>query len=104
MAELKTRKSRLSKTKPERKVKKPPMYKVYLLNDDYTTMDFVVYILESVFHKPHIEAVQIMLHVHRSGKGLCGVYTKEIAEEKVKTVHTLARQQGFPLKCTMERE
>jgi len=104
MAELKTKRSKLAKTRPERKVKKPPMYKVYLLNDDYTTMDFVVYILESVFHKPHLEAVQIMLHVHRNGKGLCGVYTKEIAQEKVKTVHALARQEGFPLKCTMERE
>lgn len=104
MAELKTRKKRVVKERPERKIDKPPMFKVYLLNDDYTTMDFVVYILETVFHKPHIEAVQIMLHVHRAGKGLCGVYTREIAEEKVKTVHALARQAGFPLKCTMERE
>jgi ATP-dependent Clp protease adaptor protein ClpS len=84
--------------------KTPSLYKVYLLNDDYTTMDFVVSILEEVFHKPPVEATQIMLHVHKNGKGLAGVYTREIAETKIETVHELARQNSFPLRCTMERE
>lgn len=85
-------------------VKTPAMYKVFLLNDDYTTMDFVVRVLETVFHKPPAEAARIMLHVHRRGQGLCGVYTRDIAETKVMTVHELARDEGFPLKCTMEKE
>ncbi|RMG69348.1 MAG: ATP-dependent Clp protease adapter ClpS [Nitrospirae bacterium] len=92
------------KTRTEKRTKRPPMYKVYLLNDDYTTMDFVVFILQEVFGKPYEEAVQIMLHVHRAGMGLCGVYTKEIAETKVETVHRLARANQFPLKCMIERE
>jgi len=82
----------------------PPMYKVLLHNDDYTTMDFVVEILILVFNKPPEEAVEIMLNVHRKGIGVCGVYTFEISETKVETVHALAREHGFPLKCTMEKE
>jgi len=82
----------------------PPMYKVLLHNDDYTTMDFVVEILILVFSKPPEEAVEIMLNVHRKGIGICGVYTYEISETKVETVHALAREHGFPLKCTMEKE
>ena len=82
----------------------PPMYKVLLHNDDYTTMDFVVEILILVFNKPPEEAVEIMLNVHRKGIGVCGVYTYEISETKVETVHALAREYGFPLKCTMEKE
>ena len=85
-------------------IKTPPLYKVYLLNDDYTSMDFVVHILEKVFHKPPVEATQIMLHVHKNGKGLAGVYTYEIAETKIADVHDIARQKGFPLKCKMEKE
>lgn len=85
-------------------VKSPPMYKVFLLNDDYTTMDFVVHVLENIFHKPIVEATQIMLHVHNHGRGLAGVYTHEIAETKLSTVHKLSRDKGFPLKCTMEKE
>ena len=85
-------------------VKSPPMYKVFLLNDDYTTMDFVVDILEKVFHKQIVEATQIMLHVHNHGRGLAGVYTHEIAETKINTAHQLSHQKGFPLKCTMEKE
>ncbi len=84
--------------------KTPAQYRVYLLNDDYTTMHFVVHILETVFHKKSVEATQIMLHVHKNGKGLAGVYTKEIAETKIATVHELAMQNGFPLKCDMEME
>jgi ATP-dependent Clp protease adaptor protein ClpS len=85
-------------------VKSPPMYKVFLLNDNYTTMDFVVTILENVFHKPIVEATQIMLHVHNHGRGLAGVYTHEIAETKINTAHKLSHEKGFPLKCTMEKE
>lgn len=90
--------------KERHETKTPSLYKVFLLNDDYTTMDFVIHILEEVFHKPLVEATQIMLHVHKNGRGLAGVYTKEIAETKIDTVHTVARKSGFPLKCGMERE
>jgi ATP-dependent Clp protease adaptor protein ClpS len=82
----------------------PPMYRVLLHNDDYTTMDFVVEILILVFNKPPEEAVEIMLNVHQKGIGVCGVYTYEVSETKVETVHALAREHGFPLKCTMEKE
>ena len=87
-----------------RETKKPPLYKVVLLNDDYTPMDFVVRILESVFHKSTLEATQIMLSVHKKGSGLAGVYTREIAETKVHSVQALARKSKFPLKCIMEKE
>ena len=89
-------------TKTKKKLKKPPLYKVLLHNDDYTTMEFVVYVLQSVFHRQHTEATQIMLHIHRNGIGVAGVYTYEIAETKVTKVEFLARQHDFPLKCTME--
>jgi ATP-dependent Clp protease adaptor protein ClpS len=82
----------------------PPMYKVFLLNDDYTTMDFVVEVLIFVFQKTLEEATQIMLNIHKRGMGLCGIYSFEIAETKVDTVHKLARERDFPLKCAMERE
>ena len=85
-------------------LQEPPMYKVLLLNDDYTTMDFVVEILMYVFHKSIETATQIMLNVHRDGRGLCGVYTFDVAETKVLTVEALARERGFPLKCAMEKE
>ncbi len=86
----------------EKKLKKPPLYKVLLHNDDYTTKEFVVQILEYVFHKANTEAVHIMLHVHQNGIGVAGVYTYEIAETKVALVESLARQHEYPLKCTME--
>ncbi len=85
-------------------VKEPPLYKVLLHNDDYTTMDFVVMVLETVFHKSPSEATRIMLNVHRNGIGVCGVYPAEIAETKVNRVHSLAREAGFPLMASMERE
>ena len=90
--------------KTRQKTASPSYYKVYLLNDDYTTMEFVVEILEKVFRKPLMEATEIMLHVHRSGKGLAGVYTKDIAETKINTVQSLAQERGYPLKCSMEKE
>lgn len=88
----------------EKKLKRPSLFKVLLHNDDYTTKEFVVQILEYVFHKDNTEAVQIMLHVHRTGIGVAGVYTYEVAETKVKTVEGLARQYEFPLKCSIEEE
>jgi ATP-dependent Clp protease adaptor protein ClpS len=90
--------------KERQEIKAPPFYKVFLINDDYTTMDFVIHILEKVFHKAPVEATQIMLHVHKNGKGLAGVYTREIAETKIGATHKLSRQNGFPLKCMMEKE
>ena len=89
-------------TETKKKVKRPPLYKVLLHNDDYTTKEFVVQILQYVFHKEQTEAVQIMLHVHKKGIGVAGVYTYEIAETKVALVENLAKQYEYPLKCTME--
>jgi ATP-dependent Clp protease adaptor protein ClpS len=89
-------------TRTERKLKEPRMYKVLLLNDDYTTMEFVVYILASVFQRPEGEALQIMLHVHKNGVGVAGVYPHEIAETRVAQVEQLARQHEFPLRCRLE--
>ncbi len=91
-------------TETQKTVKKPPLYKVLLHNDDYTTMEFVVYILESVFHKSEADAVQIMLAVHQKGLGVAGVYTYEIAEAKVNKVAQLAKAHDFPLLCTLEEE
>ena len=90
------------KTRP--KTQKPSMYKVLLLNDDYTPMEFVVHILESFFNKSREEATRIMLHVHRRGVGLCGVYTYEIAETKVSQVMDFARRHQQPLQCTLEKD
>ncbi len=89
--------------KAEQKTRKPQYYSVFLLNDDYTTMDFVVHVLERVFHRSPVEATQIMLLVHNKGKGLAGVYTRDIAETKVDKVHRLAEEHAFPLKCKMEK-
>lgn len=89
-------------TETKKKLKRPPLYKVLLHNDDYTTKEFVVQILQYVFHKEHTEAVQIMLHVHKSGIGVAGVYPYEVAETRVALVENLARQYEYPLKCSME--
>lgn len=94
----------LSERRTQTRVRKPPMYKVLLLNDDYTPMEFVVQLLQLVFHKPHADATRIMLHVHQNGVGVAGVYPFEIAETKVKTVDELAREHQYPLKCVMEKE
>jgi len=91
-------------TKTKTKTKKPSLYKVLLLNDDYTPMEFVVHVLERFFGKGREEAVEIMLHVHRRGVGICGVYTFEVAETKVTQVIELARRHQHPLQCTMEKE
>jgi len=88
----------------QEKITKPPMYKVLIHNDDYTTMEFVVFILETVFHKSLEEAIRLMLMVHNDGVGICGVYTSEVAETKIQVVHDKARENGFPLKCSMEEE
>lgn len=91
-------------TKTRQGLKRPPLYKVFLLNDDYTTMDFVVFVLEKIFTKSPVEATQIMLHIHRKGMGLCGIYTKDIAKTKITAVRSLAGKQQFPLQCIMEKE
>jgi ATP-dependent Clp protease adaptor protein ClpS len=91
-------------TGTERKLKKPPLYKVLMHNDDYTTREFVVEILRGVFHKAQEEAVQIMLHVHQNGVGVAGVYTYEVAEMKVRQVEALATEREFPLMLTIEPE
>jgi ATP-dependent Clp protease adaptor protein ClpS len=84
------------------KKKEPALYKVLLLNDDYTTMEFVIQVLESVFEKSPAEAYQIMMHVHTNGRGLAGVYPWEVAETKAETVVSLARGAGYPLQATVE--
>lgn len=86
------------------KTKRPSMYKVLMLNDDYTPMEFVVHVLERFFNKSREEATRIMLHVHQRGVGVCGVYTYEVAETKVTQVMDLARQHQHPLQCTLEKE
>lgn len=87
----------------ERDIKEPSLYKVLLHNDDYTTMDFVVKILQEIFHKSSTEATSIMLAVHNDGIGVCGLYAQEIAETKIDAVHAWAREAGFPLKASMEQ-
>jgi ATP-dependent Clp protease adaptor protein ClpS len=83
-------------------VREPRRYKVLLHNDDYTTMEFVVMILMRVFHKNETEAMRIMLAVHKQGLGLCGIFTAEVAETKVDTVHSLAKAAGYPLRASLE--
>lgn len=94
----------LTETRTKKKLKKPPLYKVLLHNDNYTTREFVVAVLREVFHRPETEAVQIMLHVHYNGIGVAGVYTYEVAETKIKTVEELAKANEFPLRLSMEPE
>jgi ATP-dependent Clp protease adaptor protein ClpS len=92
----------VTKTRP--KTKKPSLYKVLLLNDDYTPMEFVIHVLEEFFGKSREDATTIMMHVHHKGVGICGVYTFEVAETKVTQVMDFARQHQHPLQCTMEKE
>jgi ATP-dependent Clp protease adaptor protein ClpS len=92
----------ISKTKPQ--TKRPSLYRVLILNDDYTPMEFVVHVLEQFFNKDHEAATQIMLHVHHHGIGECGVYTYEVAETKVTQVMDFARKHQHPLQCVMEKK
>jgi ATP-dependent Clp protease adaptor protein ClpS len=99
-----TSESTLTQTRTEQELERPRMWRVLLHNDDYTTQDFVVFVLESVFHKPRGEAFSIMMSVHRSGMGIAGVYTRDVAETKMKTTKQLAEEHEFPLLVTMEPE
>jgi ATP-dependent Clp protease adaptor protein ClpS len=93
-----------TRTKPKEKLKRPPMYRVLLHNDNYTTRDFVVAVLKEVFHKSETDAVQIMLHVHYNGIGVAGVYPYEVAETKMRLTEKLARENEYPLRLSMEPE
>jgi ATP-dependent Clp protease adaptor protein ClpS len=99
-ADRKTGGEVLEKTRP--RTRQPTLFNVLLHNDDYTTMQFVVDVLETIFHKSPAEAFRVMMHVHTRGKGLCGAYPYEVAETKVSQVHDHARAQGFPLRASME--
>ncbi len=90
-------------TENRENLQEPPLYKVILHNDDYTTMDFVIMVLENVFGKETAEATRIMLNVHHQGHGIAGIFTREIGETKVAEVHRMARKNQFPLKCSLEK-
>ena len=90
-------------TRPKPKVKKPALYRVLLLNDDYTPMEFVIHILEQFFQKNREDATRIMLHVHQKGVGVCGIFTYEVAETKVTQVMDFAQKNQHPLQCTLEK-
>jgi len=92
----------VERTQQEDKLARPRRWKVLLHNDDYTTMEFVVWVLQAVFHHDETTATQIMLHVHQNGIGVAGVYTREVAETRVSQVEALAREHEFPLRCSME--
>jgi ATP-dependent Clp protease adaptor protein ClpS len=103
MAKNKTTNQEDILTRERENLQEPHLYKVLLHNDDYTTMDFVVMILETIFHKNTDEATRIMLNVHHQGQGIAGVYTREIGETKVASVHRTARKNQYPLKCSLEQ-
>ncbi len=94
----------VTETKTRQKLQKPPLYKVLLHNDNYTTRDFVVAVLREIFHRSEGEAVQIMLHVHNHGIGVAGVYTFDVAQTKIRQTEKLARDSEFPLRLSMEPE
>jgi ATP-dependent Clp protease adaptor protein ClpS len=94
----------IEREKSRSELKEPPMYRVLLMNDHYTTMDFVVKVIRKVFHKGTGEATKIMLDVHKKGKGVVGIYSRDIAATKQRQVHHLAREEGYPLKCEIEPE
>ena len=93
-----------TQTKKKEQLKKPPLFKVLFHNDNYTTMEFVVFVLQSVFNKTESDAMVIMLNVHRTGMGVAGVYTKDVAETKVEKTHQLAKEAEYPLKLSIEPE
>ncbi len=94
----------ITRTRPDKKVQRPRLYKVLMHNDDYTTRDFVVWVLQTIFHKDENDAVRVMLHVHHNGVGVAGLYTREVAETKIAKTERLARENEFPLRLTMEPE
>ena len=102
MAEFEDDLGVITKTKPEKKTKRPKLFKVLMHNDDYTTRDFVVWVLQSIFHKSEADAIRVMLHVHHQGVGVCGLYTREVAETKVERTLQLAAEHEYPLQVTME--
>lgn len=102
--EREVRRDGLLLAEPEVQTKRPPFFKVVLLNDDYTPMDFVVFLLKDIFRKVHEEAVNIMLEIHHKGAGICGVYTRDVAETKAELAVTLARRNEYPLQCRVEKE
>lgn len=104
MSENETGGDVVTKKKEETETKEPPRYKVIFFNDDFTTMEFVVRILESIFNKSPAEATQIMLRIHKSGRGVAGIYSREVAETKVYQTEALARREGHPLMVAMEPE
>ncbi|WP_456385421.1 ATP-dependent Clp protease adapter ClpS [Desulfolithobacter sp.] len=103
MSKNKTRGQEETLTRNQEELQEPPLYKVLLHNDDYTTMDFVVMILQSVFGKDTAEATRIMLNVHHQGVGVAGIYTREIGETKIAVVHQMARKSQYPLRCSLEK-
>ncbi len=94
----------ITEIKPQKKLKRPRLYRVLLHNDDYTTREFVVHVLQAVFHLGEQDAIRIMLHVHHNGVGVAGVFTREVAETKIQRVEQMAREHEFPLRLTMEPE
>jgi ATP-dependent Clp protease adaptor protein ClpS len=98
------RESTLTDARSDQKVERPRMWRVLLHNDDYTTQEFVVWVLETIFHKPRGEAFSIMMNVHRSGLGVAGVFTRDVADTKVRKTQQLAEEHEFPLLVTMEPE
>jgi len=98
------RESPLAETRSDEKLQRPRMWRVLLHNDDYTTQEFVVWVLETIFHKPRAEAFSIMLNVHRSGLGIAGIFTRDVADTKVRKTQQLAEEHEFPLLVTMEPE
>jgi ATP-dependent Clp protease adaptor protein ClpS len=98
------RESTLTESRSDQKLERPRLWRVLLHNDDYTTQEFVVYVLEAIYHKPRAEAFEVMMSVHRTGLGVAGVYTHDVAETKLKATRQLAEEHEFPLLVTMEPE